>query len=118
MKPKKVIDKFYFKDKGEPLFKALKPIKLPQHPDIIERIYNRYPYLNKMEITIIVLTAFEVLRDLLLQGCTIILRPFMPDFRLYVFQHIRKGKKYSAVKVKTGTPLTWKDRPSWKKMKK
>lgn len=113
MKPKKAVKEFYFTNNGEDLLNSLQPITLPKHPDIVERIYNKYPYVSRVEIALVVLTFFEVLRDLLLKGRTIILYPFITGFKLYVFRH----KKYPAVKVKTGMPTKWKDRP-WTKKKK
>ncbi len=113
MKPKKIIDKFYFLEDGAPLFDGLKPIKLTQQTDLIDRIYKRYPYLNRGHLTLVVHTILTTLRELVLQGHIIVLRPLLPHLRLYVFPHIKDNITYPAVKVKVGTPQTWKERPSW-----
>ena len=113
MKPAKVISKFYYTHKGRALFAALKPVKLLDNSDLIDRVYQRYPYLNRGHLALIIQTTLTILRELLLKGRTISLRPLLPNFKLYIFQHIENGITYPAAKVKIGTPENWKERPSW-----
>jgi hypothetical protein len=113
MKPEKTIKQFHFVQDGEPLYASLKPIKLKNHADLIDRIHNRYPYLNRGHLVLVINAIFDTMREALLQGHSIILRPFLPNFKLYIFQHIQDAIVYPALKVKVGTPQVWKERPSW-----
>jgi hypothetical protein len=117
MKPKKTDKQFHFLNDGEDVFNSLEPINLSKYPDLVERIYNRYPYVNRIQITLIVLSLFEIMRDLLLRGQAIKLRPFITNLQLYIFTHAEKSMIYPAVKVQIETPQLWKERPSCEKKK-
>lgn len=101
---------FFFKENGENLQRSMDPIKLSHHADIVERIYARYPYLDKTSIAHIVIATLEVSRILLLKGCILNLIKFVMDCKLHFFQHVEDGIAYPSVKIRTSTPLKWKKR--------
>ena len=104
----KKVKPFYFINDGQSLKKDMEPIQISHHSDLIERIHARYPYINQVKIAHIVLSTFEVIRDLLLQGCILTIKRLMMDCKLHFFQHTENNIDYPAVKVRTGTPVDWK----------
>lgn len=44
------------------------PIKLKHNQDLIDRIHSQYPYLEKHEISTIVITTFSIIREILVSG--------------------------------------------------
>ena len=114
---KRTVKEFHFNDDGYDLLQSLPPITLSKHPDLVDRIYNRYPLVNKIEIALVVLATFEVMRNLFLSGCIINLHRFFNAFRVHFFQHTEKDTTYPAVKAKLETPALWREKPSWVKRK-
>lgn len=79
-------------------------INIKKHPDIIDRIYERYPILDKKDISIIVKVSLETLRELLLLGNILNFNKIFFDMKLHVFKHIREGVIFPSFKVKLSTP--------------
>lgn len=63
------------------------PIKFPKNSDIIERIYERYPLVSKVEIALVINEIMNSLRFLVLKGHTLSIG-FLKNFEL----HVRKNK--------------------------
>lgn len=85
----KKVKPFYFVDDGIPLRQEMQSIKISSHPDIVERIYAKYPYIKRAEIATIVLATFEVLRDLLLRGCILTIKKLMMNGRIHFFNILK-----------------------------
>jgi hypothetical protein len=76
--------------------------------NLINRIYERYPLVNKMDIAIVVQATFSLIRDLLIMGKVLNFHTLFFDTKLLFFTHTEKGVIYPAVKVQTTTPPTLK----------
>lgn len=77
------------------------PIKLKYQEDLIDRIYSRYPYLNKVEIAIIVKTTFEGMRYFLLIGKNLHFKKISNIFRfIYTFRSPPKWGLYGYLYAK------------------
>jgi hypothetical protein len=101
MKKKQTIKAFYFKD--EDILNGLDrelPIDIKRLHPLIERIYKRYPLIDKTEVVIIVKTAFQAIRELLVSGAILNFQKFMFDVKLHFFGSPRRP----AVKIKLKTP--------------
>ncbi|CAB4197018.1 hypothetical protein UFOVP1290_538 [uncultured Caudovirales phage] len=108
MKKPKVVKKYYFKDMTnsdmvELLDKEL-PINMKYNEDLIDRICNRYPLLDKKQISIIVKSVFQSFRDLLFFGKVLNFNNLFFDTKLLVFAHRRGGHIFPSLKVKMSTP--------------
>src|SRR6266568_3586257 len=80
------------------------PISIRNNEDIIKRIHNRYPLLEKSEIGIIVKAVFASFRDFLVLGKILNFNGLFFDTKLLFFSHSRNGHTYPALKVKVSTP--------------
>jgi hypothetical protein len=96
---------YYFKNDEEFINSINKiPINLSEHPDIIDRIYKKYPIIDKKDISIIVKVSLEVLRELLILGNIINFNKIFFDFKLYIFKYVRNGVIFPSLRVKLTTP--------------
>lgn len=97
MKKSKTIKEFYFRDADiiEQLNVEL-PINVKYLENLINRIYKRYPLIDKLEISVIVKAVFEALRELLVSGCIMNFNKFLFDMKLLFF----KKEHWPSVKVK------------------
>lgn len=107
MKKQKTIKEFFFKelernDVANLVNKDL-PINIKSLEPLINRIYERYPIIDKTQISIIVKTTFETLRELLVLGHILNLNKLAFDMKLHFFPH-RLEKIYAALKIKLTTP--------------
>jgi DNA-binding protein len=59
-------------------------ISLQNNEDLVNRVYERYPYLTKAEIALIIKETFTSIRDLLFSGEIINLKGFLYDLKLAV----------------------------------
>jgi hypothetical protein len=80
------------------------PINIKFMERIIDRIYAKYPLIDKIEISIIVRAVFESIREFLILGYIINFNRFVFDMKLHVFEYAAKTKKYLGLKVKATTP--------------
>lgn len=80
------------------------PISIRNNEDLINRIYNRYPLLDKSEIGIIVKAIFASFRDFLVLGKILNFNGLFFDAKLLFFRHRRNGHTLPALKVQISTP--------------
>lgn len=81
-----------------------------QQKQIAQTIHYKYPLVSKVAIIVIMRTAFEIMRELVIKGCILDLGPLFNDLKLYFFQHRRKtGKIYPSVRISITTPKNIKD---------
>ena|SRR5665213_1451954 len=90
------------------------PINLKDIQPLIDRVAERYPYLKKYEIVIIIRTFFETLRYILVIGDKVSINGFFANLFLIRFSRIGNNKKsYDVVKSKLSTPKKirkWKNK--------
>jgi hypothetical protein len=108
MKKPKVVKEYYFKDMTnsdmmELLNKDL-PINIKYNEDLVNRICNRYTLLDKKQISVIVKSVFQSLRDLLVLGKVLNFNNLFFDTKLFFFTHRKKGHIFPSLKVKMSTP--------------
>lgn len=95
-------NKAYFKKNIDNLNKDL-PLKLSKIESIINEISNKYPALSKTEISLIVKSLFEELREGLIQGDTIFIQDFINHMKLYTYCAVKNDKLLCAAKVQINT---------------
>ena len=86
-----------------------RPISLIHIQHIIDRIYDRYPLVEKHQIAVVVKAFFEILRFTLLAGDTISIINMFSKMHLYHFSRIQNNKFSRVVKVKLRTARNLKD---------
>ncbi len=108
MKNKKVLREFFFSDKNYKevvdIINNEFPISLIHNIDLIDRVYARYPIIDKAQIAIIVKVIFETMRELLLSGAVLNFNNLFFDAKLHFFTHLRNGNILPALKMKISTP--------------
>lgn len=108
MKKQKTVKPFSFKDLTHQqmvdLLNLEYPISLKYNEDLINRIHARYPLINKSQVSIIVTSIFQSLRDFLILGKVLNFNNLFFDTKLLVFSHLRNGVTFPAVKVQVSTP--------------
>ena len=106
-KPKTVIP-FYFKDLSDQqvvdYLNEKYPISLKYNQDLVERVYQRYPLIDKSEVGIIVKAVFSSFRDLMILGKVLNFNGLFFDTKLHFFNHRRDGRILPSLKVRIGTP--------------
>jgi len=105
MKKVKTIRKFYFENLSEVdiinLVNREQPINIKHLSFIVDKIYAKYPLIDKSEISVIVRAVFESIREFLILGYIINFNKTFFDMKFHVFQF---AKKFSGLKVKLTTP--------------
>jgi len=108
MKNKKLVKQFFFKDLSKEELRDIintnHPINIRKLEPIINRIYIKYPLIDKSEIGLIVKAVFESLRDFLVMGYVINFNKFIFDMKLYFFTHVIGNKINPALRVKLKNP--------------
>ncbi len=108
MKKLKIVAPFYFKDKRHEdtvdLLNAELPINLKYNEDLINRIYDKYPLLDKASIGVIVKSVFQSIREFLILGNIMNFNNIFFDTKLLFYQYLRLGKVNTSMKVKMSTP--------------
>jgi hypothetical protein len=108
MKKQKVVKAYYFKELSKQdmvdLVNEEFPINIKYNEDLIDRIYARYPLIDKYKVSIIVKTLFQSMRDLLVLGKVLNFNSLFFDTKLFFFPHRRGGVIMPALKVKISTP--------------
>lgn len=108
MKKKKIVNPFYFQDQSHQqvvdwLNKDY-PISLKYNHDLVERVYRRYPLIDKSQVGIIVKAVFGSFRDLLVLGKVLNFNGLFFDTKLHIFPHVKKGVIFPSLKVHISTP--------------
>lgn len=113
MKKKKTIKGYTFKNisKNEMLSIINKelPISLKNNEELIDRIHVRYPLIDKLQISIIVKSTLQSIRDLLILGKILNFNNLFFNTKLHFFDHYRNGHILPALKVKISTPPPMRD---------
>ena len=104
----KTIKEYYFKevDRQEMVDHLNRdlPVNVKFNEDLVDRIHARYPLLDKTEISIIVKSVFQSIRDLLVLGKVLNFNTLFFDTKLHFFDHRRDGHILPSLKVKITTP--------------
>jgi hypothetical protein len=108
MKKEKVVKPFYFQDQSHQqvvdYFNKSYPISLKNNQDLVERVYQRYPLIDKSEVGIIIKAVFSSFRDLLILGKVLNFNKLFFDCKLHFFNHRREGHILPSLKVRISTP--------------
>jgi hypothetical protein len=108
MKKQKTSPPFYFRDRShQQIIDHLNinyPISLKHNKDLVERVYQRYPFINKSEVAVIVKAVFGSFRDLLLLGKVLNFNNLFFDCKFLFFKHRRDGRILPSLKVHITTP--------------
>jgi hypothetical protein len=107
-KAEKKINPFNFRDcSKQELVDQLNekdPISLKYNEELVNRVCERYPYIEKYETALIVKQIFSAFRDLLILGKILNLNKLFFNFKLNFFTHQRNGVIYPCVKTHINTP--------------
>lgn len=108
MKKIKTTNPFWFKDLSHQevadLLNKDYPINLKYNIDLIDRIHNRYPVINKTQIAFIVKAVFQTIRDLMVLGKILNFHNLFFDTKLHFFDYRKNGHILPSLKVKISTP--------------
>jgi hypothetical protein len=108
MKKQKIVEPFSFKDQTKQQMvddvNSNYPISLRHNEDLVNRVFSRYPLLDKSEVGIIVKAVFSSFRDLLVLGKVLNFNNLFFDTKLHFFKHCRGGHILPSLKVRVSTP--------------
>ena len=108
MKKQKVVVPFSFKNMThQQMVDELNdqyPISLKHNEDLVNRVYARYPSLDKSEVGIIIKAVFSSFRDFLVLGKVLNFNNLFFDTKLLFFKHHRAGHIWPSLKVSMSTP--------------
>lgn len=108
MKKPKEVKPFYFSDLShQQMVDMLNrdfPISLKYNQELIERVYQRYPLIDKSEVGLIVKAIFSSFRDLLVLGKVLNFNNLFFDTKLHFFIHRRDGHILPSLRVRIATP--------------
>jgi len=80
------------------------PLNLKELEPLINIIVQKYPSLKKSEISIIIKTFMEEIREQLIHGNGIHIKNFLLNMKLYTFCKLRNNKLMFNTKVQVNTP--------------
>lgn len=80
------------------------PIDLRYNANLVNKVYARYPLVDKTCISIVVKSVFQSFRDLLVLGKVLNFNNLFFDTKLFFFKHRRNGHILPSLKVKISTP--------------
>lgn len=108
MKKPKTVKPFVFKEKthqeASDLLDQEYPVLLQYNEDLIDRIHQKYPYVSKTEVSIVVQAVFQTMRSLLVLGKVLNFNKLFFDTKLHFFGYRKNGHILPSLKVKLGTP--------------
>ncbi len=108
MKKQKTTKPFYFKDKTHlQMIEQLNmdyPINLKYNEDLVERVHNRYPLIDKAQVGFIIKLIFQSIRELLVMGKILNFNKLFFDTKLFVIDKKKNGNILPTLKVKISTP--------------
>jgi hypothetical protein len=108
MKKPKTVKPFFFKDLTHQqmvdLLNTEYPISLRYNEDLINRIHARYPLIEKSQVSIIVRSIFQSLRDFLVLGKVLNFNNLFFDAKFHFFDYHKNGHILPSLKVKISTP--------------
>jgi hypothetical protein len=85
------------------------PINLKLNQDLVDRVYMRYPLIDKAQVGLIIRMIFSTIRELLILGKVINFTNLFHDLHLNIFPIPRGDKLYPSVKIKLFTPKILRD---------
>ncbi len=80
------------------------PISLRKNEDLITRIHDRYPLIDKSQISLIVKTVFQSMRELMILGKILSFHTVFFNTKLHFYLRNVKGVIKPSLKVKIATP--------------
>lgn len=80
------------------------PINIKYNEDLVNRVYVRYPIIDKSKIAIIIKAVFQSFRDLLILGKVLNFNSLFFDTKLHFFDYRKNGHILPSLKVKISTP--------------
>jgi hypothetical protein len=108
MKHPKTISPYIFKDLSHQdvvdILNRSYPINIKYNEELVNRVYKRYPFIKKSEVSLIIKTVFQSFRELLVLGKVLNFNSFLFDMKLHFYSYLKKGVILPAIKVKISTP--------------
>ncbi len=108
MKKPKRVKPFKFKDLSNQevvdLLNAENPVNLKYNEDLVNRVYARYPLVDKTQVSIVVKSIFQSFRDLLVLGKVLNFNNLFFDMKLHFFDYRKSDAILPSLKVKISTP--------------
>jgi hypothetical protein len=80
------------------------PINLKYNEELVNRVYARYPFIDKSEVAFVIRGIFQSFRDLLVLGKVLNFNNLFFDTKLYFFDYRKDGHILPSLKVKITTP--------------
>ena len=108
MKKQKTTSPFWFKGMTHQqmvnILNEEYPVNLKYNEDLVNRVYLRYPMLDRTSISIIIKAVFQSLRDLMVLGSILNFHKLFFDCKLHFFDYRKNGHILPSLKVKISTP--------------
>lgn len=108
MKKPKIVKPFFFQDMThQEMVDQLNdefPVNLKYNEDLIDRIHQKYPLLDKTQISYIVKAVFQSFRDLLVLQKVLNFNNLFFDAKLHFFDYRKGARILPSLKVKLTTP--------------
>lgn len=108
MKKPKRVKPFQFKDMDHQdmvdLLNTEHPVSLKYNEDLVNRVYARYPLVEKSQVSLVVKAIFQSFRDLLVLGKVLNFNNLFFDAKLHFFDYRKDGAILPSLKVKISTP--------------
>lgn len=80
------------------------PINLKYNEDLVNKVYSRYPIVDKTTVSIVVKAVFQTIRDLMVLGKILNFNKLFFDAKLHFFDYRKDGHILPSLKVKISTP--------------
>jgi hypothetical protein len=108
MKKPKTVKPFYFNDLSHQevinLLNIDYPVNIKYNEDLVNRVYAKYPLIDKTQVSIIVKAVFQSFRELLVLGKVLNFNNLFFDCKLHFFSYRRGDHILPCLKVKVSTP--------------
>ena len=80
------------------------PVNMKYNEELVNRIYDRYPLIDRASVSLIVKSIFQSFRDLLVLGKVLNFNNLFFDTKLHFFDYRKNGHILPSLKVKISTP--------------
>jgi hypothetical protein len=108
MKKPKLVKPFSFKDHSHQEMADIInndiPINLKYNEDLVNKVYNRYPVIEKAQTALIIKAVFQRLRELFILGKVLNFNNLLFNAKLFFFDYRKNGHIFPSLKVKISTP--------------
>src|SRR5579885_1443629 len=81
-----------------------RPVSLKYNEDLVNRVYARYPVIDKSEVGLIIKAVFSSIRDLWILGNILNFNNLFLGAKLHFFQRPGGGRILPSLKVRLATP--------------